>query len=49
MDVDFSASPNYVLLCALGSCQPWQSKHCQGFAITLRFLRQDTHSTAPLS
>lgn len=33
----------------LGSCRLWQGKHCQGFGITLRFLRDDTHSTAPLS
>jgi hypothetical protein len=40
---------NYGLLCALGCCWPWQSKHCQDFGIMLLFLRQDTHNTAPLS
>jgi hypothetical protein len=33
----------------LGSCLPWQGEYCQVFGLTLRFLRQDTHSTAPLS
>jgi hypothetical protein len=33
----------------LGSCWPWQGEYCQVFGLTLRFLRQDTHSAAPLS
>jgi len=40
---------NTVCSAGLGSCRPWQSKHCQGFGITLRFLREDTHSTTPRS